>query len=95
METGEKRKKEEPKFRYKNYLIYVAKYVRDRFDIFEERPNPKTGKKSKKLVGYGYRFEDMIEKLCRDIISAKDMVTFKDYVTEFKREKAEIQQILK
>jgi len=94
MKTRERKRKKQPKFIYKKYRIYVADIVRDRFDIFEEKTNGETSKKSETLIGYGYRFEDMIEKLCRVAISDRDMATFKDYVTEFKREKAEIQKIL-
>lgn len=95
METKERKKKKQPKFVYGKYKIYITDVVRDRFDIFEEKTNGKTNRKSESLIGYGYRFEDMIEKLCRVAISEKDMTTFKDYVTEFKKERAKIQEILK
>lgn len=95
MEKRDRKKKKQPKFLYKKYRIYVADHVRDRFDIFEEKTNGTSGKKSESLIGYGFRFEEMLEKLCRIITSEKDIHEFRDYVSEYKKQKAEFQSLLK
>ena len=90
-----KTKSNEPKLRYKNYLMYVSDCCRDRFDLYEEFTGKTPGKKSKRLLGYAYRFEDMVEKIIRVSIADKDVSTLKDYVDEFKKELADIKNILK
>ena len=89
------RKIAEPKMRYGKYLMYVSDNCKDRFDIFEEMTVKATGKKSKKLVGYGYRFEEVLEKLARVISSSGKLLELKDYVTEFKKAKTELLNVLK
>jgi uncharacterized protein (DUF1786 family) len=88
-------KSTEPKLRYKNFLMFVSDCCRDRFDLYEEFINKKTGLKSKRFIGYGYRFEEMIEEIIRISVADKDISTLKEYVDEFKREKADIQKLLK
>ena len=84
------RKIAEPKMRYGKYQLFVSDNCKDRFDIFEEITVRKTGKKSKKLIGYGYRFEEVLEKLARVITAEKKLLELKDYVTEFKKARTEL-----
>jgi polyhydroxyalkanoate synthesis regulator phasin len=89
------KKSTEPKLRYKNYVMFVSDCCKDRFDLYEEFTREKTGEKAKKVIGYAYRFEEMIEKIVRVSVADKDVATLKDYVDEFKKELADIKNILK
>ena len=90
-----KTKSIEPKLRYKNFIMFVSDNCKDRLDLYEEFISEKSGLKSNRLIGYGYRFEDMIEKIVRVSVADKDISTLKEYVDEFKKELADIKKILK
>jgi hypothetical protein len=90
-----KTRSNEPKLRYKNFIMFVSDNCRDRFDLYEEFESKKAGQKSRRLIGYGYRFEEMIEQIVRVSMADKDVATLKDYVDEFKKELADIKNILK
>jgi hypothetical protein len=75
--------------------MFVSDHCRDRLDLYEEFINPKTKLKSKRLIGYGYRFEEAVEKIVRVSVADKDISTLKEYVDEFKKELADIKNILK
>jgi len=81
--------------KYKDYVFEVATGCRDRFDLHKMGINKKTGKPKKTLVGYGYRFEDAIEKLIRIEAGAnKDVTTLREYVLEYRRLLSETQSLI-
>ena len=91
METKKKRGKQPRKciIQYKNYEFMPADVVPDRFDLYE-----KIGK-TKKLIGYGYRFEQALDKLTRLELSKQDIHDIKTYCQEYNKAVKEIKDLLK
>ena len=79
--------------KYKNYY---AEDIDGRFDLFEERDwvankdgkEYKKGDKYKKMVvmGYGYRFENLLRKIVDlELSKQRKVVSVQEYIGEFKR----------
>jgi hypothetical protein len=74
--------------------------VPDRFDLYRatKSTNKKTGKltDSKKLIGYGYKFEEAIDKMIRTGLGERpDISELRTYVAEYRSASLDIQNILK
>ena len=81
--------------KYKNYIFEVSTGCRDRFDLHEMGISKKTGKDTKTLVGYGYRFEDAVEKITRiDTGANKNVTTLREYVVEYRKLLSEAQSLI-
>jgi len=80
---------------YKNYVLKVATGCKDRFDLHERGINKKTGEPKLDWIGYGYLFENAIEKIIRIEAGAnKDVTTLREYVTEYHRLLSETQSLI-
>ena len=63
--------------------------------LLEEAINKKTGEPKLDWIGYGYLFENAIEKIIRIEAGAnKDVTTLREYVTEYHRLLSETQSLI-
>jgi hypothetical protein len=88
--------KQQTILRHKDFIFEASDVVRDRFDLWRVGKNQKTGKDTRILVGYGYRFEEAIDKMIRTQLGERpDIGDLRTYVAEYRGASMEIQNILK
>jgi len=81
---------------YGDFTFEATDTCHDRFDLFKKGKNQKTGKDTRSLIGYGYTFEEGIEKMIRtDLGERGDITDIKGYVAEYKKAVTEVKSILK
>jgi hypothetical protein len=85
---------------YNDFIFEASDVVVDRFDLYRATKvkNKKTGKEtdSKKLIGYGYKFEEAIDKMIRTELGERgDVETLAGYVGEYKNAVKRVQNLLK
>lgn len=82
--------------RHKDFIFIPADHCVDRFDLYRATKNGKTGKDTKKLIGYGYRMEDALHKMIGVSLSErKDITDIKSYVDAYKKAVSELQNLIK
>jgi hypothetical protein len=82
------------KITYKNYLMVPTDTCKDRLDLYRTGVTAK-GKNKQTLIGYGYCFEDAIDKIIRlEIAENKNTITIKDYVSEYRKHLSEVRSLL-
>ena len=85
---------------YKDFIFEASDIVSDRFDLWRatKTKNKKTGKEtdSRKLVGYGYKFAEAIQKVIETEMGERSDVTdLKSYVQEYRKATREVENALK
>jgi hypothetical protein len=79
-----------------DFTFEASTVCHDRFDLIRAGKNKKTGKPTRSIEGYGYSFEDGIEKMIRVRLGERENITtLKGYADEYKKAKEEIQNLLK
>jgi len=92
--------KNEPKkqciITYKDFVLEPTTFCKDKFDLYRRIKSEKTGKETKKLIGYGYSFEEAIRKLIGETLSNNsEIIDIKGYVSEYRKAVEEVKSILK
>jgi hypothetical protein len=95
-----KTNKQQTVLRHNDFIFEASDIVPDRFDLYRATKvkNKKTGKEtdSKKLIGYGYKFEEAIDKMIRTSLGERsDIRDLRTYVAEYKSASMDIQNLLK
>lgn len=82
--------------KYENYSFETCDVCHDRFDLYKCIKSEKTGKVTRKLIGYGYTFEEGIEKMIRTNLGEREKITtLKGYVDAYKSAVEEVKNLLK
>jgi hypothetical protein len=92
--------KQQTTLRHKDFIFEASDIVPDRFDLYRatKSKNKKTGKitDSRKLVGYGYKFEEAIDKMIRASLGERpDIGDLRTYVAEYRSASLDIRNLLK
>ena len=83
---------------YKDYVLIPADVCKDRFDLYKKgvyETGNNIGKDKQTIIGYGYRFEDAIEKIIRlEVANNESVTTLREYVTEYRQLVSEARSLL-
>ena len=92
----EKTIKQQTVITHKDFILEASDVVPDRFDLYRATKNQKTGADTKKLIGYGYKFEEAVDKMIRTQLGERpDIRDLRTYVAEYRSASEDIRNILK
>jgi hypothetical protein len=81
--------------RHKDFIFIPSDCCRERFDLYRATKTKKTGKDSKKLIGYGYRFDEACTTMLELLLSERsDIGDLKTYVSEYRKAVKELKVVL-